>query len=135
MHDMGQSLYLCAHQPRAITDLTSVGLKATSYHTRVGALISTSVVLNEYDVQRLRSVNSKTRVVTGKYSVTGALAYVGESTLVSTGGVQLEPIPTGSVKSMAGCQCKVTNSGQVIMPETNPVERMIAIDLLDLEKM
>jgi hypothetical protein len=44
--------------------------------------------LDDYNVERLRSVNCKTAVVTAVYSGTGGLTFVGDSRLVTTCGVQ-----------------------------------------------
>ncbi len=133
--------------PLQDADLSSIGFKATSDRNwslffndcqitkksvNAMALID---FLDECNIPRLRSVNSKTGVVTGIYSVTGGLTYIGDSRLVTTGGMQLDPTPSGSVKVMARCQYTVTDSGQVILSETNPVERIIAIDFLELGKM
>lgn len=126
-------------------DLASVGLKATSDTSCIlsfndGRITRKSVsemelidFLEEHKVQRLRTVNITTGVVTAIYSVTGGLTYKGDSRLVTTGGVQLDPTPTGPVMIMAGCEYSVTNSGQVVLSETCPVERMIAIEFLEYE--
>ena len=90
-------------------------------------------LLEENNVQRLRSMNRKMGVVIAIYSVTGGLTYIGDSSLITTGGVQLDPTPTGPVKIMTGCVYTVTGSGLVVLSENNPVERMISIEFLEYE--
>lgn len=133
-----------AEFPLQDADLASVGFKGTSdknwrLYFNEGQITKKSVsatnlidFLKENDVKRLRSMNSKTGVVTVIYSVTGGLTYVGDSGLVTTGGVQVDPTPTGPVKIMAGCQYMVNKFGQVILFETNRAEWIIGIEFLEL---
>ena len=126
-------------------DLASVGLKATSDKSwslsfNHGQISKKSVahmalidILDQHDTQRLRSVKRNTRLVSAIYSVLGGLTYTGDFRLVTTGGMQLGPTQTGPVMIMAGCQYKVTNSGQVVLCETDPVEWIIAIEFLELK--
>ena len=129
--------------PLQEADLARVGLKATSdkswsLYFNDGRITKKSVsevelrtFLDRNDIQKLRFMNSKTGVVIVMYSVTGGLTYVGDSRLVTTGGKALDPTPTGPVEIMAGWQYTVTNSGQVVLSETNPVEWMIGIEFLE----
>ena len=132
-----------AEFPLQEADLARVGLKATSdkswsLYFNDGRITKKSVsevelrtFLDRNDIQKLRFMNSKTGVVIVMYSVTGGLTYVGDSRLVTTGGKALDPTPTGPVEIMAGWQYTVTNSGQVVLSETNPVEWMIGIEFLE----
>ena len=128
-------------------DLAKVGLKATrdkswSLVINDGRIRKKSVspmallkFLNNNDVQRPPPKNGTNGVVTAIYSVAGGLTYTGDSKLVTTGGVQLAPTPTGPVEISSGFEYTVTDSGQVVLCESDPVEWIIGVELLELKKI
>jgi hypothetical protein len=138
---------LHAEIPPPDADLAKVGLKAThdkswSLVTNDGRIRKTSVselnlriFMCKNDVQRLPLQNGTNGVVTAIYSIAGGLTYTGHSKLVTTGGEPLKPTVTGPVKISSGFEYTVTNSGQVVLCESDPVEWIIGVEFLDLEEI
>ncbi|KAI2491098.1 hypothetical protein MHU86_23480 [Fragilaria crotonensis] len=75
-------------------------------------------------------------VVTAIYYITGGVRYIGDSELVTTDGVQLDPTtPTRPVNIIAaGWHYVVNNAGQVQLFETDPTEWIVAIEYQKLKE-
>lgn len=72
-------------------------------------------------------------VVTAIYSVTRGISYTGETNLVTTGGMHLDPMPAFQPLN-SSWEYKVTEARTVVVSEIDPLEWIIAIEYSKLER-
>ncbi|KAI2499576.1 hypothetical protein MHU86_14937 [Fragilaria crotonensis] len=137
---------LYASSPLEATTLSSIGLKVTSdvswsltfgngrIQKKSVSIMGLSKFLNKYGITWCPDTINFKAMVTAIYSVTGGLTYTGDAKLVTSGGGQLRPTPTGPVNVNAGWEYTLTNSGKVVLSEINPHEWIIAIEYRKLEQ-